>query len=293
MGTSCICVRGGCNGIVGCMEHDGTKERGYMQDSQQHAGDASEQRQIVRLYADGDVDENVVACLEQLLGTNALHEVPVQDGDPMLHMTMRGLVLETEGQVLIGDFAKMLPRIAPGRLSRELLVRAARIKHGPMDPTAVDATAGLGEDAFLLAAAGYSVTLYERDPLIASLLWDALRRAAAQDDLAPVVARMHFICGDSIAALSQMQAAPDVVLLDPMFPVRQKSALVKKKLQMLQRLERPCSDEAALLDAALAARPHKIIIKRPIKGPYLADRKPDYSIAGKMVRYDCVVCAAQ
>ncbi|MBR3181084.1 MAG: class I SAM-dependent methyltransferase, partial [Eggerthellaceae bacterium] len=62
---------------------------------------------------------------------------------------------------------------------------------------------------------------------------------------------------------------------------------VKKKLQLLQRLEQPCEDEQALLDAAFAAQPRKVIVKRPAKGPYLADRKPDYSLAGKAIRFDC------
>ncbi|MBQ4243593.1 MAG: class I SAM-dependent methyltransferase, partial [Clostridia bacterium] len=35
--------------------------------------------------------------------------------------------------------------------------------------------------------------------------------------------------------------------------------------------------------------PHKIVIKRPLKGPFLAGRKPDYSLQGKAIRYDCIV----
>ena len=62
-----------------------------------------------------------------------------------------------------------------------------------------------------------------------------------------------------------------------------------KKLQLLQKLEAPCSDETELLEAAIQAGPKKVVIKRPLKGPYLADRKPAYSIRGKAVRYDCIV----
>ena len=58
---------------------------------------------------------------------------------------------------------------------------------------------------------------------------------------------------------------------------------------LLQKLERPCEDEAALLEAACSALPRKIVVKRPAKGPYLAGRKPSYSLAGKAVRYDCIV----
>ena len=92
--------------------------------------------------------------------------------------------------------------------------------------------------------------------------------------------------------MEQTEMTPDVILLDPMFPERQKSALVKKKLQMIQKLETPCEDERALFLAAVSAAPKKLIVKRPPKGPHLADAKPDYAITGKAVRYDCYVMPA-
>jgi 16S rRNA (guanine1516-N2)-methyltransferase len=64
---------------------------------------------------------------------------------------------------------------------------------------------------------------------------------------------------------------------------------VKKKFQVLHQLEQPCTDETELLDAAVSAGPRKIVIKRPLKGPYLAGRKPDYSLKGKAIRYDCII----
>lgn len=86
-----------------------------------------------------------------------------------------------------------------------------------------------------------------------------------------------------------LQTPPDIILLDPMFPSRQKSALVKKKLQIIQKLELPCMDEQELLLAAMAAKPKKIVVKRPAKGPYLAGMKPDYALCGKAVRFDCLI----
>ena len=138
------------------------------------------------------------------------------------------------------------------------------------DLPVIDATAGLGEDSLLLAAAGFSVTLFENDPVIAALLSDALRRAEEVPELSEAVSRMRFIEGDSITAMRRMTEGmfhsgsydcfkanegrnetappvlPEVILLDPMFPEREKSALVKKKFQLLQKLERPCDDEEAL-----------------------------------------------
>ena len=140
------------------------------------------------------------------------------------------------------------------------------------------------------------MTLYEHDAVIAALLADALERAAAVPELAPLVARMRLVHGDSVAALRALadadaSARPDVVLLDPMFPERRKSASVKKKAQLLQRLQTPEKDEAAMLDAAIGARPRKVVVKRPLKGPFLAGVKPAYQIAGKAVRYDVLVPA--
>ena len=199
-----------------------------------------------------------------------------------------GLALVGDDMALRADFTRMLPRLRPDRLARELLVRAARVR-GVAAPVAIDATAGLGEDSLLLAAAGFSVRLYERDPVIAALLRDALGRAADLPGLADAVSRMELFEEDSIAAMHAMDVPPDVVLLDPMFPERTKSAAVKKKFQLLHRLERPCDDEFALLDAARAAHPRKIVVKRPPKGPLLAGAKPSYQVIGKAVRYDVIV----
>jgi 16S rRNA (guanine1516-N2)-methyltransferase len=208
---------------------------------------------------------------------------------PTLVRDADGLALSGGGQTLRGDFSRMLPRARPDRVRRELLVRAAKVRGTGEVPSAVDATAGLGEDAFLLAAAGFSVRLYERDPLVAALLEDALQRAREAPELAGIASRMELFEQDSLEALPRLGFLPDVVLLDPMFPAKRGDALAKKKLQLIQLLERPCADEEALLGAALAARPRKVVIKRPLKGPHLAGRKPDYSLCGRTIRYDCIV----
>ena len=200
-----------------------------------------------------------------------------------------GLVLRGEGLELRGDFSDMIGRIKSGRFGQEQLVKAVRIKGHEGTLRVVDATAGLGEDSLILAAAGFEVTLFERDPVIAALLADTMARAASDDILASAIERMSLHCQDSIEGLQALGLEPDVVLLDPMFPAKQKNAKTKKKLQLFQKLESPCEDEQALMDAALAANPRKIVVKRPLKGPYLAERKPSYSLDGKTIRYDCIV----
>lgn len=254
----------------------------------------------------------------------------------VLHRTEQGLVLEKEKMSLRCDFLEMLPRIKPGKLQTELLVKAAKIKHKeplsdsgiqsknnieqskvtnerslPAIPIAIDATAGLGQDSFLLAAAGFTVYMFEQDPIIAALLEDALDRAKSDPVLANIVERMHLFAEDSISALQRLGTSlsrdeqmpqtsdsqpyltvkPDVIYLDPMFPERTKSAAVKKKFQLLHHLEHPCENEEELLGAAMNIQPRKIVVKRMAKGPFLAGKKPSYSIKGKSIRYDCYVYA--
>ena len=207
-----------------------------------------------------------------------------------LEMTEDGLSLLGDGLSLTADLSEMIPRIKKGVLGKELLVKAARIR-GKEHPTVLDATAGFGQDSLLLSAAGFQVFLYEYDPVISALLADALSRAKDVPELSEAVSRMTLFKEDSIHAMKALSEAPDVIYLDPMFPKRNKSALIKKKFQLLQKLEQPCPDEEELLSAALLAHPHKIVIKRPLKGPFLAGRKPDYSLEGKAIRYDCIVLA--
>ena len=145
-----------------------------------------------------------------------------------------GLTLTDGTMELRADFGRMLPRLKQGRLQQELLVKAARAK-GVECPWAIDATAGFGEDSLLLAAAGFTVDLYEQDCVIAALLKDALDRAADNPALATAVAHMRLHAGeDSIAGLHHITELigqgeltyPDVVYLDPMFPERTQSSAV-------------------------------------------------------------------
>lgn len=206
---------------------------------------------------------------------------------PVLRRGEGGIALVGKGMELRGDFTRMLRRIKPGNLKSELLVKAARLKNSG-SLTAVDATAGLGEDSLILAAAGFYVKMCEYNATIAALLGDALVRARSEPELREIAARMELIEGDSISVLENMDTAPDLVFLDPMFPAKQKNSLSEKKMQIFQMLELPCADEEKLLRAAIGANPRKVVIKRPLKSAFMAGIKPDYSIKGKKIRYDCI-----
>ena len=197
----------------------------------------------------------------------------------------KGVSLTGYGLSYQGDFESMLHRVTNGRLQHEMLIRAA--KSDKPGRKAIDATAGMGEDAFLLAAQGYEVTLFEQNPVIAVLLKDALRRAKKHPVLKDIASRMNLVQDNSVEGMSKLLDPVDVIYLDPMFPARQKSSLINKKLQLIQKLEPPCSEETDLFDAAISASPSKIIVKRPLKSEFLAGRKPSYTLNGKAIRYDC------
>lgn len=211
------------------------------------------------------------------------------DNEVKLLRDEEGLFLSGDGMKIRADFKAMLPRLKNGVVQSEMLVKAAKLKNFEGTPKVLDATAGFGQDSILLAAAGCDVTMYEKDPVIADLLEDALIRGASDETLAPIVSHMHLIKGDSIKAMETMEDHFDVIVLDPMFPERNKSALVKKKFQLIHHLELPCEDEEAMLKAAMKLKPKKLIIKRPLKGPFLAGVKPSYSLSGKAIRYDCII----
>ena len=240
--------------------------------------------------------DNLVVCMGKGAQRDAAAALARRVGAPLadspgpqltLMVDASGISLTGYGLSYRGDFEQMLHRVTGGRLQHEMLVHVA--KTTDPHPTAVDATAGMGEDAFLLAASGYSVTLFEQNPVIAALLKDALRRAKKHPELKEIAQRMQLMEGNSIELLPKLGLVPDLVYLDPMFPARQKSGLIGKKLQLIQKLEQPCLEEEALLSMATGIHPKKIIIKRPLKGANLAGRTPSYSVKGKAIRYDCIV----
>lgn len=174
----------------------------------------------------------------------------------------------------------------------QTLARAIGLKGGA-NPRVVDATAGIGRDAFVLACLGVEITLIERSPVLAILLQDALQRAAHDPALVEIIARMKLVQGNAIEWLQQCppEQRPDVVYLDPMYPQRNKSALVKKEMRILRTLVGEDEDADQLLHAALGCARQKVVVKRPrtapeISGKVLAGLRPASSLESKNTRYD-------
>ena len=99
--------------------------------------------------------------------------------------------------------------------------------------------------------------------------------------------RLHFLAGDAQVLLSQLARddLPDVIYLDPMFPPRRKSALVKKEMQLLQRLLPAEPAPEPLLKMSLRLARKKVVVKRPKTAPPLC-ADPSLMLAGKNTRFD-------
>ena len=152
--------------------------------------------------------------------------------------------------------------------------------------TAVDATAGLGFDAFALAAIGLQVEAVEREPWVRALLERAHVRAAADAALAPIAARITLIASDAREHLA-VHAPVDVVLLDPMFPAKRKpDAKPPKAMQALAAVVGSDDDADTLLEPALRVALQRVVVKRPRQAPPLANLEPAWTIEGKLLRFD-------
>lgn len=170
--------------------------------------------------------------------------------------------------------------------SGQMIAKAVGVQPG-VRPSVLDATAGLGRDAFVLASLGCAVTMSERQPIIAALLEDGLARAAQDAEVAPIAAQMRLLQGNAIELMGNWQGEPpQVIYLDPMFPHRDKSALVKKEMRLFRPLVGDDLDAPALLEAALALATHRVVVKRPRKAPIIEGAKPSYALEGKSSRYD-------
>lgn len=211
----------------------------------------------------------------------------------LLYGDEQGLSLQATGKAAPGpvraEFAagKAGYRLEHGGGTGQLVARAVGLQKTRQTLHVLDATAGLGQDAFVLAGLGCRLTLMERSPVIHALLADGLARGRLNAVVAPVVARMELVHGDSARWLSEAEGAvADVIYLDPMFPHRDKSALVKKEMRVFRELVGSDADAGGLLAAALEHARYRVVVKRPRKAPALAGPAPAAKVEGKTSRYD-------
>lgn len=180
-------------------------------------------------------------------------------------------------------------RVADNRARHEMVVKACGLLKATQPLQIFDATAGLLRDACVLAAAGAFVQVAERSPVIAELIEDGLRRAQGRPELAGLLSHLEFLPGDSLQQLEALASAaqrPDVVYLDPMFPHRDKTALVKKEMRVFRAVVGEDPDADVLLAPARAVARKRVVVKRPRLAPWLAGAKPGLVLEGKSGRFD-------
>ena len=172
-------------------------------------------------------------------------------------------------------------------VAKQLLARAIGLGQG-RTKTVLDATAGLGQDAFVLAAWGLSVRLLERSTVVAALLRDGLERARSNPRTEEIVARTSLTVADARDVLRDLDrdAAPDVVYLDPMYPLSGKSAAKRKELRLLRLLLGDDDDAPELFAAARQRARRRVVVKRARHAPPIATSPPDLTFTGTTVRYD-------
>lgn len=155
-------------------------------------------------------------------------------------------------------------------LARALGIAAYRRQHGE-PPAVIDATGGLGQDAWALATLEVRLTVIERHPLIHVLLADALARARAEPSCRPIESRITLIHAAAETRLASLQA--HAIYLDPMYPERtRKKAESRKGMQFLHALLGPPEQLQGerLLPAALDSKVSRVVVKRPRGAELLA-----------------------
>lgn len=252
-----------------------------------------------------DIDQNTSLCIicdnenryEQARAFAAEHQRPIfdkKDNTYALQLIFGHAQIELFDQQLntsiYVDFVsgRLAHRQQFGGGRGQAIAKAIGLKQGKT-PSVLDVTAGLARDAYILATLGCRMTLVERSPVLSLLIEDGINRGLHNEQSAEILLE-HFNLHkqDAINYLKDIDEdqRPDIIYLDPMYPERKKSALVKKDMQILQRLLGKDENSETLLETALNYAGERVVVKRPVRAPTLTEKKPATSIYSKKTRFD-------
>ncbi len=257
---------------------------------------------LIPLILVQETEREAAARLAERLGLPLRKDMDprrVTDSEFVLVWDEQGLALQQTGSRAPGpvrvDFTAgaVDHRRRQGGGKGQMIAKAVGLGSG-IHPRVLDATAGLGKDAFVLASLGCEVRMLERSPIVHALLSDGLRRAhlhaaeTCDEDLARILQRLSLVAGDARGYLESLAqaSAPQVIYLDPMFPERDKSAEVKKDMRAFHTLVGRDEDADELLALALVHARNRVVVKRSRRAPFLAGRAPGYQLEGKSSRFD-------
>lgn len=158
--------------------------------------------------------------------------------------------------------------------------------HRRTSPTSLlDATAGLGRDAMVLADLGVHVVATERIPALAFLLADTAQHVRWRGSLTVVAGS-----AESWLGTCDPTARPHVVYLDPMFSDPGK-AQVKKEMQICRLLAGPPEDPKPLFELARAVARERVVVKRHHGEEPIAEGR-SFQVDGERIRFDVYLTAS-
>ena len=255
---------------------------------------ASQPRSAVAVYADPPEDDRLAATAARLAIELGLKQIDSQNrpGNAAILLAvvpgrLELRVIGQRGLPVFANLTKLDTRSPAGRTLRQPLARALGLKRRSDLPLkVVDATAGWGEDTWLMASIGCHVLAVERNGIVAAMLHDALMRAAVTDR--STAERISVLADDAANVLRTVGDRPDVVYLDPMYPTGRKTA-ERKAMKVLRSVVGADDDATELMTAAIAVARRRVVVKRPVRAEALGG-KPTHSHRGKALRYDVYAC---
>ena len=148
-----------------------------------------------------------------------------------------------------------------------------------------DATPGFLSDAMIFLSLGHKVYAVEQSEIIYSLVKDAIRRASTE---LVFLKNLEFSCGNSLEKYSELESLPDVIYLDPMYPILKKNQKKSSHIETItfilkeERIE--CNNEG-LIEGFFKKKYQKIILKRPLKFKKKYSNI-NYQVKGSTTRFD-------
>lgn len=217
----------------------------------------------------------------ELLGLNPMDLVPILSSNPHYRIELYNNMLSVYNQqdkhhVFVDFDSKQLQFRSQSHLNAELVIKAVLGKK-KQATSILDCTAGFGKDSYLMSLTGSQITAYESNPLMYALLKDGLNRCPLQN-----------ITVHKKDALNDIKSSNcEVIYIDPMYPANKKSAKNNKQMALLQSIigHQPQMAEDLFIQAR-GSKAKKIVIKRPVKAPYINNTNPTSQIIGKAARFD-------
>ena len=238
---------------------------------------------VVDNYAPDLVEEAMATCAN--LRSRVPLELLFKDG----RASLINKATPNQGGVCVAleDGVMKHRRLFGGGRQSEAVAKAVL---GKMDaPLVFDATAGLARDAFICALFGARVHLFERNPCVRILLKDGLRRAQTQVELTELATDRLVLEEEHSIFTYAGKLKPDTVYLDPMYPARTKSALVKKEMATFHFLVGSDLDITHLWQKAMELAQKRVVMKNPKWAPLIEAKGRSGAVETKNHRFDIYV----